>query len=47
VIGFLESRIAPAGIVTASLKGGILSLVGDDLDNQINEGDCETADESM
>lgn len=31
----LESRETPAGIVTASLVGGVLTLTGDDNDNQI------------
>ena len=36
MIEVLESRIAPAGIVTASLAGGNLTLTGDGADNQIH-----------
>jgi hypothetical protein len=36
MIEFLESRIAPAGIVTCVLTNGVLSFTGDDADNQIS-----------
>jgi|GEM_PF-4758748 len=36
MIEALEARIAPAGVVTASLKAGSLILTGDAMDNQIH-----------
>lgn len=36
MIEVLEARIAPAGVVTASLKAGSLVLIGDAMDNQIH-----------
>jgi len=35
VVEFLERRDTPAGTVTASVAGGVLTLTGDDLDNSI------------
>src|SRR5687767_6284112 len=34
-IEILESRVAPAGLVTATFAGGILTLTGDNLDNTV------------
>ena len=50
VLESLESRLAPAGIVTLNLSGGVLSLTGDALNNdlQITEsgGDWTIASQS-
>jgi hypothetical protein len=50
VLESLESRLAPAGIVTLNLSGGVLSLTGDTLNNdlQITEsgGDWTIASQS-
>src|SRR5215217_5213338 len=31
----LENRIAPAGVVTADVKAGVLTITGDDLANEV------------
>jgi hypothetical protein len=35
-IEILEARVAPAGLITATFVGGVLTLTGDNLDNVVN-----------